>query len=97
MIKPHLMKKAITRFMSVENSNGYSMLDAIATLKIADPEIVPLVDQLKLNPLTREYNYFKSLTRAIIYQQLSGKAAKTISDRFIALYDGKEYQHQLMF
>ncbi|MBT3936839.1 MAG: DNA-3-methyladenine glycosylase 2 family protein [Candidatus Marinimicrobia bacterium] len=91
MIKPHLTKKAITRFMSVENSNGYSMLDAIATLKIADPEIVPLVDQLKLNPLTREYNYFKSLTRAIIYQQLSGKAAKTISDRFIALYDGKEY------
>ncbi|MBL7014204.1 MAG: DNA-3-methyladenine glycosylase 2 family protein [Candidatus Marinimicrobia bacterium] len=85
------MKKAITRFMSAESRNGYNVANALATLKKADPEIHPLIDQLELTELNRETNYFKSLARAIIYQQLSGKAAKTISDRFIALYDGKEY------
>jgi len=77
--------------MSVESRNGFNVAHALATLKKADPEIHPLIDQLELTKLNREYNYFKSLVRAIIYQQLSGKAAKTISDRFIALYDGKEY------
>jgi len=77
--------------MSVESRNGYNVADALATLKKVDPEIHPLIDQLELTEINREYNYFKSLVRAIIYQQLSGKAAKTISDRFIALYDGKEY------
>lgn len=91
MINPHLTKKVITRFMSVESRNGFNVAHALATLKKVDPEIHPLIDQLELTEINREYNYFKSLVRAIIYQQLSGKAAKTISDRFIALYDGKEY------
>jgi len=77
--------------MSVESRNGFNVAHALATLKKVDPEIHPLIDQLELTEINREYNYFKSLVRAIIYQQLSGKAAKTISDRFIALYDGKEY------
>ena len=36
-------------------------------------------------------NYFNSLSKSIIYQQLSGKAAKTIFNRFIELYHGKDY------
>ena len=31
---------------------------------------------------------FQSLTRAIVYQQLSGKAAGTIFGRFVAMYPG---------
>lgn len=34
---------------------------------------------------------FESLAESIIYQQLSGKAAKTICDRFIALWPRKKF------
>lgn len=34
---------------------------------------------------------YESLVRAIAHQQLTGRAAKTILDRFIALYDGKPF------
>lgn len=34
---------------------------------------------------------FESLAESIIYQQLSGKAAKTICDRFIALWPKKKF------
>ncbi|MBT4177691.1 MAG: DNA-3-methyladenine glycosylase 2 family protein [Candidatus Marinimicrobia bacterium] len=81
----------IIRFMSVKNKNGFEVSEALQFLKNVDKEIIPLFEQLTLTKLSREYDYFHSLTRAIIYQQLSGKAAKTISDRFIALYHGKDY------
>ncbi len=38
-------------------------------------------------PSDSEKNLFRYLSRAITYQQLSGKAARTIHGRFIALYD----------
>jgi DNA-3-methyladenine glycosylase II len=38
-----------------------------------------------------DMDLFRSLANAIIYQQLSGKAATTILKRFIALYDDKEF------
>lgn len=34
---------------------------------------------------------FQALTRAIIFQQLSGKAARTIFNRFLALYPKKKF------
>ena len=54
MINPHLTKKVITRFMSVESRNGFNVAHALATLKKADPEIHPLIDQLELTKLNRE-------------------------------------------
>lgn len=36
-------------------------------------------------------NYFQALTRSIIYQQLSGKAAGTIYKRFVALFAPKKF------
>ena len=42
-------------------------------------------------PPNRDWDLFRSLANAIIYQQLSGKAATTILNRFIALYDAKEF------
>ena len=64
---------------------------AISHLREKDPEIVTLLNHFKIDDLKPEKNYFKSLTRSILYQQLSGKAAKTISNRFISLYPNKSY------
>jgi DNA-3-methyladenine glycosylase II len=41
--------------------------------------------------LRRTTNAFASLGRAIVYQQLSGKAAGTIYRRFLALYPGRRF------
>jgi DNA-3-methyladenine glycosylase II len=85
------MKKVGCKFMSVKKPKKLSIQKAVSALKILDPELVTLLDAFKIDDLYPETDYFKSLTRAIIYQQLSGKAAKTISDRFVALYSGKDY------
>ena len=66
------------------------MKQAVNALRKLDPELVPLLDAFQIEDLKPETDYYRSLTRAIIYQQLSGKAAKTISNRFIALYGGWE-------
>jgi DNA-3-methyladenine glycosylase II len=85
------MKKAECKFMSVKKPEEFSIKKAVNVLRKLDPELVPLLDAFQIEDLTPETDYYRSLTRAIIYQQLSGKAAKTISDRFIALYHGKNY------
>ncbi len=64
---------------------------AIAHLAAADPRLVPLIDQHgppDYNP-TREP--VLSLARAIVYQQLSGKAAATIWGRVLALYPRRRF------
>jgi DNA-3-methyladenine glycosylase II len=77
--------------MSAAKPKDYSMKEATLALKILDPELVALLDSFEIEDWTPETNYFKSLTRTIIYQQLSGKVASTISNRFISLYHGKNY------
>lgn len=91
MMVPPWMKKAGCKFMSAAKPKDYSMKEATLALKILDPELVTLLDSFEIEDWTPETNYFKSLTRTIIYQQLSGKAASTISNRFISLYHGKNY------
>ena len=85
------MKKAECKYMSAKKPEEFSIQKAVNALRELDPELVPLLDAFQIEDLTPEKDYYRSLTRAIIYQQLSGKAAKTISDRFIALYHGKDY------
>ena len=85
------MKKAECKFMSAKKPESSSIKKAVSVMKKSDPELTTLLDTFEIENWTLETNYFKSLSRAIIYQQLSGKAANTISDRFIALYDGKDY------
>ena len=85
------MKKAECKYMSVKKSEGFSIQKGVNALRKLDPELVPLLDSFQIEDLKPETDYYRSLTRSIIYQQLSGKAAKTISDRFIALYRGKDY------
>ncbi len=77
--------------MSAKKPEGFSIQKAVNALRKLDPELVPLLDAFQIEDLKPETDYYRSLTRAIIYQQLSGKAAKTISNRFIALYHGKDY------
>ncbi|MBT6413956.1 MAG: DNA-3-methyladenine glycosylase 2 family protein [Candidatus Marinimicrobia bacterium] len=68
-----------------------SIQKAATALRKLDPEMAPLLDAFQMEDLQPETDFYRSLTRAIIYQQLSGKAAKTISDRFVALYKEKKY------
>ena len=62
---------------------------AVATLRAADPLLRRLIDGL--GPLTlrrTERQPFEALLRAIVYQQLSGRAAGAIHARVAALFDG---------
>jgi len=52
-----------------------------------DPVMAELIEKFGPIPLRgRRQPTFQSLTRAIVFQQLSGKAAETILGRFIALF-----------
>ncbi len=66
----------------------YDPEEAARTLADADPVMAGLID--RAGPLRMEYRAvrtpFEALTRAIIYQQLSGKAAGTIYGRVEALF-----------
>lgn len=62
------------------------IVDGIKLLSSADPNLKILFNSFDVPALKIEKNYFWSLCRSIIYQQISGKAAKTISDRFIAIF-----------
>jgi DNA-3-methyladenine glycosylase II len=62
---------------------------AIATLKQADPMMASLIDQVgecTLHHQQQTGDVLSALTRAIVYQQLSGKAAAAIHRRFLELY-----------
>jgi len=85
------MKKAGCKSMFARKTKPLSIKKAVKYLMKSDPELIPLLDAFKIQDLQPETDYFKSLTRSIVYQQLSGKAAKTISDRFILLYKDKSY------
>ncbi|MBE9178063.1 DNA-3-methyladenine glycosylase 2 family protein [Oculatella sp. LEGE 06141] len=62
---------------------------AIATLKQADPLLGKVIEQVgacQLNQTQHTGDLFSSLSRSIIYQQLSTKAANAIHGRFLQLY-----------
>ena len=59
---------------------------AIMYLINVDKRIKPLVKSYHLEQLDSEKSYLKSLVRSIIFQQLSGRAAETIFNRFMTLF-----------
>ena len=66
---------------------------AANALRRADPSMARVVNTViakgglaKLEP--RDISPYEALTRAIVFQQLSGKAASTIHGRFLALFGG---------
>ncbi len=66
--------------------NDRTIVDGINQLSSIDPILKHLFNGFDIPKLKIEKNYFWALCRSIIYQQISGKAAKTISDRFLALF-----------
>jgi len=77
--------------MYVNKIYSFDMNNSIKQLKKIDPDLIKLFDYFMVDDLSPEENYFKALTRSIIYQQLSGKAAKTILDRFIHIFPDYSY------
>ena len=85
------MKKAGCKSMFARKTKPLSIKKSVKHVRQSDPELIPLLDAFKIQDLQPETDYFKSLTRSIVYQQLSGKVSKTILDRFILLYKDKSY------
>lgn len=66
---------------------------AIQSLKLADPKLGAVIDQVgdcRLDQIQLPGDLLYSLARSIIYQQLSTKAATAIHQRFLQFYDGRE-------
>ena len=62
--------------------SAHSIQKAILHLKTNDPVLAGIIQRVgNLKPGYRDPT-FESLTRAIVYQQLNGKAARTIYERF---------------
>ena len=55
-------------------------------LKQADKKMGRLIAEFEKPEFKKNLNYFEALVRAIVYQQLSGKAAATIYKRFKNLF-----------
>ncbi len=62
------------------------MKKAIAHLK-KDPILKPLLERVTVEPTTPSDDLYFNILRAIVFQQLSGKAATTIHNRFLNLFD----------
>ena len=55
-------------------------------LKQEDEKMGRLIAEFEKPEFKKDSDYFEALVRAIVYQQLSGKAAATIYKRFKDLY-----------
>ena len=71
---------------------------AIMFLKQGDPMMAKLIKQYDPPNLNPNKNYFESLVRSIIYQQLSGGAANAIYERFKNLlgYDSFSQSEEIL-
>ena len=54
-----------------------------------DQKIKTLIDKYPIPNFSPNDNYFDALSKSIIYQQLSGKVAKIIYNRFLSLFKNK--------
>ena len=64
---------------------------ALAHLRAVDPALARLIDLHGPPGLQPTRNTFRSLARAIVFQQLSGRAAETIFRRFVTLFPGRTF------
>jgi DNA-3-methyladenine glycosylase II len=67
---------------------------ALAHLRRVDPVMQRVIDRVgtcTLRP-SRDGSHFEHVARAIVYQQLSGKAAATIYGRVVSLFDGSRVE-----
>lgn len=69
----------------------------IVHFKKVDPRIASLIDSVGEIEVTKSTDYFFSLCREIIGQQLSGKAADSIHRRFLTLFPHKKVTPERIF
>ncbi|HHZ93774.1 TPA: DNA-3-methyladenine glycosylase 2 family protein [Candidatus Poribacteria bacterium] len=69
-----------SEFTAMDIKEGIQYLSGI------DPDMKQLIDYFGVLSLNGNSNYYESLVKSIIYQQLSGKVANTIYQRFRDLY-----------
>ena len=60
-------------------------------LKKKDEKMGRLITKFEKPEFKKDNNYFEALVRAIVYQQLSGKAAATIYERFKDLFTKNKF------
>ena len=65
-------------------------------LKQADEKMGRLIAEFEKPEFKKDSNYFEALVRAIVYQQLSGKAAATIYKRFKNLFPENKHFTPIM-
>ena len=68
--------------------------DAIKYLKEIDPTMNKIINSVGAYSIKIRHNPFLALVEAIIYQQLTGKAAQSIYKKFISYYNNNEYYVQ---
>ena len=68
--------------------------DAIKYLKEKDPIMNKIINSVGAYSIKIRHNPFLALVEAIIYQQLTGKAAQSIYEKFISYYNNNEYYVQ---
>jgi DNA-3-methyladenine glycosylase II len=61
---------------------------ALVHLRTADAKLAPVIARHGQPTITPTTNAMHSLARSIVWQQLSGKAAQAIWDRFLAVFPG---------
>jgi DNA-3-methyladenine glycosylase II len=64
---------------------------ALHHLRSVDDKLAAVIERHGSPTMAPTDNAVRSLARSIVYQQLSGKAAETIWQRFIGLYPGKRF------
>ena len=72
--------------MYVNQTESFNLENSVKELKENNSDLIKLFDSIEVNTLNPGKNYFKALTRSIIYQQLSIRAAQTIFNRFKSIY-----------
>lgn len=63
--------------------------EQIKKILASDPALRPLVEQLPFPENQEDRNLYFDLIRTIAFQQLSGKAAQTIFNRFLDLFENQ--------
>ena len=76
--------------MSITVLDKEAMVDGVNYLSSLNVNLSKFLKSYNVPTLPEEKNYFWALCRSVIYQQISGKAAKKISDRYLSLYANAE-------
>ena len=93
MLREEIKKDTDIGKKIIKNMNDGKFVDdeIVNSLLKKDPKLQDLFYDPLIENLYPESNYFQSIVRSIVYQQLSGKAAKKIHQRFINIFKQSKY------